>query len=115
MTASILAEICMVFLFYILQKIVLTTISHFPIICYYTSFNIPTLSGISVAHTSKDQASAVLLLMTVGKYIVGVASNNITFITNFMKNMAIVSKFGRGDTQTEWLYHEPTFSFKKGK
>jgi hypothetical protein len=91
-------------LFYILQKkLPKTKVAYFSKIYYHTLSEDNIIRVSSVASTSQAHVSAMLLLKITGmlkKYEFGLASNDVTFIPNFIKIGPAVETCGHTDFDT---------------
>jgi hypothetical protein len=94
-------------LFYIVQRIAVTKVILFSMICYPASFQDPVLSGVSIASTSQVLESAVLVLLIykIKIYVFGVVSNGIKIPTLISIHLAVLElkhadKYTNGQTDT---------------
>jgi hypothetical protein len=80
-------HVASILLFYNLQKITLTKVTHFSKIYYHTEFQDPKLSGANVAPTLKIHVAIMLVLQwqESEKCDGGLACSGMMFISSFMK------------------------------
>jgi hypothetical protein len=86
----------------IVQTITVTKAIYFANVCYYTVFQVTTLSSVSVTPASQVHASTTLVLQKINMYDFSVASNDTISIPIFTEIHPVVLQLNHvADRQTE--------------